>query len=67
MTEVGKTAQQAAQGDVDAALLRSLNMSSGILFHYPAGQVQHTVDGVAALFDGDSSNPLLALFGKPKK
>jgi len=61
--ELGKFAQQASQGEVDEALLRAGNNSLGILFHYPAGQLQRTIEGFLALKDGSTSNPAVLIFG----
>lgn len=65
-SESSKLAMQAQQGELDAAALKALNNTAGILFHYPAGQVQRTASGVAALADGDTDSPLAPLFG-PKR
>ena len=66
-SELGKVAKQVEQGEIDEALIKSLNASAGILFHYPAGQVQRALDGYAALNNGDTSNPIVLLTGKPKE
>jgi hypothetical protein len=42
---------------------RELNQVGGILFHYPALQVQRIADGVEALSEGRTSNPLAPAFG----
>ena len=68
-SEIGKVVQQSEQGEVDAALLKSINSSAGILFHYPSGQVQRTVEGVASVADGDIEGPralIAPVFGPPK-
>jgi hypothetical protein len=65
-SEFAKLGKQAMQGDVDAAFLRALNQSAGILFHYPAGAVQRAVDGYAAWQDGEAG-PGAMLFGPPLK
>lgn len=65
-SEFGKTIQQAAQGELDKAALRALNQTAGILFHYPAGQVQRTVEGIAAMAEGETVNPLAPMFGPPR-
>lgn len=41
----------------------SANQAGGILFHYPALQVQRLWDGTQALIDGKTSNPVAPLFG----
>lgn len=65
-SEIVKLGKEAAQGEADAGLFKRLNSVGGILFHYPATQVQRTVDGMKELNDG-RGNLLSLLFGKPKK
>lgn len=62
-SEVEKLAKQINQGDLDMALFKAANSTGGILFHYPAGQVNRAVDGVAALISGETKNPLAPLTG----
>lgn len=52
--ELGGLASQIAQGEVDEALLRSLNKTGGILFHYPATQVDRTARGFMSFTQGKS-------------
>ena len=59
--------KQAKQGAIDEGLVKALNQAAGVLFRYPAGQVQRTVDGFVALQEGRTSNPAALLFGAPKK
>lgn len=65
--EVSKFAQQAGQGEVDAALLKAANNIGGIVLHYPAGQVQRTVEGMTALYEGETENPLVLFAGPPRQ
>lgn len=65
ISEMEKFAQQAAQGELDKALLKSGNNAAGMLFHYPAGQVNRLVEGAMALIEGRSKNPLAPLVGVP--
>jgi len=58
---------QVAQGDIDEALLKSLNNAAGILFHYPAGQVEYTAQGIYAILNGDTGNPAAVAFGAPQR
>lgn len=58
--------KQLGQGEIDEALIKAGNGLGGILFHYPATQIQRTVDGMKELNDG-RGNLLSLLFGKPKK
>lgn len=61
--EMERLAKQIDQGDLDMALFKSANNTAGILFHYPAGQVNRLVEGAAALIEGKTSNPLAPLAG----
>lgn len=58
---VGKAAWQ---GKMD---WHDLNQAAGILFHYPALQLQRTIDGLEALMGSDRGTPLSPLFGPPPK
>jgi hypothetical protein len=58
---------QMKQGEVDEAFLKALNAEAGILFHYPAGQVQRTAMGMKALSEGSTHNPLVVVTGPPPK
>lgn len=64
--EAAKLATQVGQGDIDAAMLKALNNAGGILFHYPAGQINKTVQGASALLDDETDNPAALLFGHQK-
>jgi hypothetical protein len=55
--EVGKLGKQAAQGEADAALLKSLNNVGGIVFHYPSGQLNVTAEGMYRYYNGELENP----------
>lgn len=60
-------AVQVNQGQPDEALAKAVNNVAGILFRYPALQVQRTVDGWTALEDGRTSNPFALVVGAPRK
>jgi hypothetical protein len=64
---VSKLVKQASQLEADEAFWRALNQTGGVLFHYPAGQVDRTVRGIAALMDGRTGNPAAVIFGPPAK
>ena len=64
--EAAKLATQIGQGDMDAAMLKALNNVGGILFHYPAGQINRTVQGASALLNDETDNPAALLFGSRK-
>lgn len=62
-----ETMKQVSQGEVDEALIRSLNDVAGILLHYPAGQVWRTGNGIAAIAEGKAETPLVLITGPEKK
>lgn len=64
---VYKFGAQVKQGEADEALARATNAVAGVLFRYPATQIQKTVDGWVALEEGKTKNPLALLFGPPPK
>lgn len=64
--EVYKLAQQAHQGEADAAFAKALSNVIGIVFHLPSTQVNRTVEGAVALKEGETSNPLVLVAGPPK-
>lgn len=64
--EAGKLAKQIQQGELDEPFWKAANQTAGILFHYPAGQVQRTVAGMIALAEGETDNPLALVSGPPK-
>ncbi len=61
-----KLGQQIHQGEADAAFWKSLDSVGGTLLHYPSGQINRTVEGIAALSDGRTTNPGAILMG-PKQ
>lgn len=64
--ELAKLGKQVQQGEADTAFAKALNNTAGILFHYPAGQINRTVEGLLALWEGDTQNPGALLVGPPK-
>jgi len=58
--------KQVEQGELDAAFWKALNDTAGAVFHYPAGQVRRTLEGMAALMEGRTENPVALLTGPPK-
>lgn len=65
--ELGRTAQQLGQGDLDLDLAKALNRSAGILFHYPSLQLERTVEGWRALQEGETDRLSALIFGPPKE
>ncbi len=61
-----QTDRIARGGDVTPATLRAANETAGLLFGYPATQLDRTVRGITALIDGTTSNPLAPLIGPPR-
>lgn len=59
--------KQINQGEADEAFWKALDNVGGVLFHYPAGQINRTASGIAALSDGRTQNPLALVMGAPKK
>jgi len=64
---LGRFGQQVKQGELDTALIKAFNDTAGILLHYPAGQVRRTLDGIAALAEGKTANPMAIITGPPPK
>jgi hypothetical protein len=58
---------QVQQGELDEAFWKSLNQVGGVIFHYPAAQVQRTALGINALANGDTHNPMAVLLGPPQQ
>ncbi len=53
--------------EVSRSALVELNRVAGVLFHYPAVQLQRTVEGAKALWEGNTRNPLVLLRGPTKE
>jgi hypothetical protein len=52
-SDLYKLGQQAEQGEVDMAAFKALNNVGGVLFHYPSGQINNTIDGMIAIERGE--------------
>ena len=65
--DIGKFAKQVEQGEADEAFWRAANSAGGVLFHYPALQIERTVRGILALYEGETDNPLAPFVGLPPK
>lgn len=63
--EIDKLGTQIGQGELDKALFKSMNSVGGLLFHYPAGQVNRMIDGTIHLLEGKTRNPSVLLGGIP--
>lgn len=64
---MSKLVKQVGAGQYNKATVEALNNIGGVLFHYPAGQVQRTAEGVAAMVNGDTNNPGAIISGPPPK
>jgi hypothetical protein len=62
-----QTGTQVKQGELDEAFFKSINQTGGIVFRYPAAQVERTVRGVIALEEGRTTSPAAVLFGPKVK
>jgi len=51
-SDLYKLGTQVEQGDADLAAFKAANSVAGALFHYPAGQINSTLDGILAIEDG---------------
>jgi hypothetical protein len=65
--EATKLSMQIAQGELDMAAFKAANNTAGVLFHYPAGQVNRTVEGTVALIEGRTDNLLAVIAGPPPR
>lgn len=64
--ELDKLGKQIGQGDLDRALVRSMVNVMGITLHLPSAQANRTIDGVMALSEGETENPMAILMGVKK-
>ena len=64
---LGRLAGELQKGAFEGNFWRTLNTSGGVLFHYPAGQVERTVRGFQALMNGETDNWLAPIVGPPPK
>lgn len=58
--------QQIQQGELDSTLRKTAINSAGIILHFPAGQINRTLDGFEAMAKGETKNPMALLVGPPK-
>jgi len=61
-----KAMDAASHGDTEQ-LLRPLNQMVGMAFHLPANQIDKSVRGSIALWNGETDSPLAIFFGPPPK
>lgn len=64
---VFRLGNQIKQGEADEALLRAINQVGGVVFRYPAAQVERSIDGLIAVEEGKTNSPLALFFGPPRE
>ena len=62
-----KLITEISQWRLDRGLWKALNSTAGTILHYPAGQLQRTIDGFFALLDDRTNNPMALIVGPPKR
>ena len=67
LQEIDELGQQMVQHEADMALFKAADNVGGILFHYPSGQINRTVEGIAARADGKTRNPAAVVMGPPPR
>jgi hypothetical protein len=63
--ELNKFSQQASQGELDRAMVRTGVNVAGIALHLPSAQINRTIDGVVAMSEGRTQNPVALIGGAP--
>ena len=64
--DMSKFARQAKQFELDEAFWEALAKAAGVLLHWPTGQAAKSADGIAALAEGETTNPLAIVGGGPR-
>ena len=64
--ELDKLGKQIGQGEIDRAFTRSAVNVLGITAHLPSAQINRTIDGVIAISEGETENPMALLMGIKK-
>jgi hypothetical protein len=65
-TAVGHLREGAPASEALPPLFWAAVDAGGVLFHYPAAQLQRTAGGLAALLEGQTMNPAVLVTGAPK-
>jgi hypothetical protein len=63
--EATNAAKAAAELDFDESFWRPANRVAGMFLHYPAAQLDATIRGAWALWNGETDNPGAIFFGPP--
>jgi hypothetical protein len=66
-SEIYKLANQASQGEADAALMKAFVNVLGVVFKLPSAQINRTLTGTNALIEGETENPFAIIGGPPPK
>lgn len=61
--EMNKLGIAVSEGDFDGSFWRPANRALGMVFHYPAGQIDASVRGALSYFNGETDNPAAFFFG----
>lgn len=61
--ELDKLGKQIGQGEIDRAFTRSAVNVLGITAHLPSAQINRTIDGVIAISEDQTENPMALLMG----
>jgi len=64
---LARLGQQVRQGEPDAAARRATIDVAGAMLHLPAAQINRSLDGVTALDEGKTDNPLAVVTGAPRR
>lgn len=68
-SDMNNLGTQLGQGEADLAFWKAANRVGGILLHYPAGQLNATMDGIVAIENGEVEGaeiPAALIAGAPK-
>src|SRR5262247_2179094 len=63
---MGRLVRQVQQGEVDPALWKALADVGGPILHFPVNQTVRTMQGIMALAEGTTRNPVAVVSGPPK-
>ena len=61
--EMNQLGAAVAEGDFDESFWKPANRAAGMIFHYPASQIDASVRGAQAYFNGETDNPAAFLYG----
>ena len=64
--EFGKLMKQVAQGELDAPAMKAALNVAGLVTGVPTAQLARTLEGAAAMADGETDDPRALITGKPR-